>query len=526
VIALAVVGTTYVASAGGATASYSTNLSPGESALVGGGTSFANGTAAATFVLPGRPAASSLYLGVELRSSGTNLYRAKARVYPDGTVTVDLSKVKDGVELYLGSKRVAATVGTGTTKLTVEGHVSGSSTASLQGRVWLTGTTVPAWQYQVSDSAALAPGAAKAWAYLSRRAAAPIGLQIIDITARADSPTTSPATMQPTASPSATLPPIGTVAPTVGPTPSPAPATAGSSTTTSPSPSPSATTGSLPAATKSFSDFSQSVLGVHAGVYYSGSQLSGDCSSSVIRMVPGTSTKAGLVPTAPGSTNQIYLMAVSQDNLRLECFTLQGTEQGHLYNGIRMHQIDNGQLRHLKLVSPAPGNNYFPPGETFGINDFRGTNNTFADIEIDGGGRGASAFAANSSVGGTWTDVYAHDDPYAMGIALWQTSGTQELVRFKSARNRTAINLERVQGTVNVRQPTISSSLAQDLFVGNDWGSTKVNIYDPILPTGTKLKVYYPSTEQGRQNLQRKSDIKVYKNGVDVSSTMIQWLGA
>ena len=187
VLALMAVGTTYVAGASGAATSYSANLSPGGSALVSSGTSFANGTAAATFVLPGRPSASSLYLGVELRSSGANLYRAKARVYPDGTVSVDLSKVQDGVERYLGSKRVAATVGTGTTRLTVEGHVSGTSPATLQGRVWLTGTTVPAWQYQVTDSAGLATGAAKAWAYLSRLATAPIGLQITDVTARADS---------------------------------------------------------------------------------------------------------------------------------------------------------------------------------------------------------------------------------------------------------------------------------------------------------------------------------------------------
>lgn len=518
VVALCTAGTAYVTGAGGVAGA---SLTPGGSTVMGTGKSLTDGTVTATFALPGRPSASSLYLGVELRSTVTDLYRAKARVYPDGTVSVDLSKVQDGVERYLGSKRVGLAVGTGPTTLVVEGHVSGTSPATVQGRVWRSGTSVPDWQNEIADKSGLVGGTANGWAYLSQRAAAPLAVQITAVTAKSDSEPVGPILPRPSASTS----PIGTVAPTTKPTPAPSATTGSPSTTYAPSPSPSGNVVAV-GGTQSFSDFGKYVNGVYAGTYVSQAGLVGTGTGSMLRMVPRSSTKAGAVPTSAGSTNQLYLMALDRDGVQVEGFTLEGTDQGHLYNGVRMHQIDNGRFKNLKLVNTAPGDSYLPPGETFAINDFRGSNNTFTNVEIDGAGRGASAFGANSSYGGTWTDVSVHDNPHSAAIALWQTTGTQELVRFTSARNRTAVNLERVQGTVNIRQPTIQSSGAQDVYVGNDWGSTKVNIYDPILPAGAKIRVYYPAQEMGNKNQQLKSDVRVFRNGVDVTSTTIQWMGA
>jgi hypothetical protein len=229
----------YVAGAAsvGTPTSLTTTLSPGGSALLASGTSFADGTGTATFVLPGRPATDSLYAGVELRSAaGRSLYRAKARLFPSGAVSVDLSKVKDGVESYLGAKFVPGTVGTGTTTLTVQGHVSGGTQTTLQVRAWI-GSTVPAWQYQATDGAGLAAGSVNAWAYLSRQATASMPLQISRVTATADG-TSSPApTAQPTASPIGTIAPAPSTTATASPSPSP------SATTTAPAPAPAPSTG-------------------------------------------------------------------------------------------------------------------------------------------------------------------------------------------------------------------------------------------------------------------------------------------
>lgn len=285
---------------------------------------------------------------------------------------------------------------------------------------------------------------------------------------------------------------------------------------------PTANTVSLAATTHSFSDFADAVAGVQAGASITGSGLVGSGTDrSIIQMTPNSSTKAASVPTGAGTTNQLYLMAFTKSGVRLDCFTLAGTNQGHLYNGIRLSQVTGAVMSNLKLIGTSPGNSYIPPGETFAINDYRGTNNTYTNVEIDGQGTGATAFGSNSSTGGVWTDDYAHDHPYSAGIALWQMSGTMTLTRFKSVNNRVGINLERVNGTVNITQPTLIGNTAHDLFIGNDQGSTKVNIYDPILSPGQKIRVHNAGLEQGNPNLQVLSDIKVFVNGVDTTASMI-----
>ena len=279
---------------------------------------------------------------------------------------------------------------------------------------------------------------------------------------------------------------------------------------------------SLAAATYSFSDFADAVAGVQTGASIAGGGLVGSgADRTIIQMTPSSSTKAAGVPTTAGTTNQLYLMAFTKSGVRLDCLTLAGTNQGHLYNGIRLSQVTGAVLSNLRLIGASPGNSYIPPGETFAINDYRGTNNTYTNVEIDGHGAGATGFGSNSSVGGTWTDDYAHDHPYSAGIALWQMTGTMTLTRFRSVNNRVGINLERVNGTVNISQPTLAGNSAHDLFIGNDQGSTKVNIYDPILGPGQKIRIHNAGLEQGNPNLQALSDIKVYVNGVDSTASMI-----
>jgi MOSC domain-containing protein YiiM len=331
--------------------------------------------------------------------------------------------------------------------------------------------------------------------------------------------------MDPTPAPTATPPPTAdgcTLAEPIGGGMSAYSSLSGATFSARVNSAPASNTVSLATSTYSFSDFADTVAGVQTGASITGSGLVGSgIDRSILQMAPASSTKAASVPTAAGTTNQLYLMAFTKSGLHLDCFTLAGTHQGHLYNGIRLSQVTGAVLSNLKLVGTSPGNSYIPPGETFAINDYRGTNNAYTNVEIDGQGTGATAFGSNSSVGGVWTDDYAHDHQYSAGIALWQMTGTMTLTRFRSVNNRVGINLERVNGTVNITQPTLMGNTAHDLFIGNDQGSTKINIYDPILSPGQKIRIHNAGLEQGNPNLQVLSDIKVYVNGVDSTASMV-----
>lgn len=312
--------------------------------------------------------------------------------------------------------------------------------------------------------------------------------------------------------------------------------------------------------TFTWSDFTTVTGGVRAGVAVTRGGLTGTgAGNTIFQMNANTSTRSAEVPTTTGTTNQLYLMTFDQDNLYLGCFTVQGTNQGHLYNGIRLIGVANGTLKNLKLINPGPGNNFFPPGETFGINDFQGNNNKHQNIEIDGrpdgatgAGTGATAFGANSSVGGTYRDCLGHHNPYSAAFALWQGSGTVNLFDCGGHHNRTHLNLERMGGEIGGQRPACTINVydfefgnyqlnelglgfGQDIFLGNDQGSTVLNIYRPVFTPNrivstsgrdpNKIFIWWPVNEQNNPNLQQKSDVHVFDaNGNEIpQANIIQW---
>jgi hypothetical protein len=286
---------------------------------------------------------------------------------------------------------------------------------------------------------------------------------------------------------------------------------------------------SLPEGTFSFSNFSLSSFDSFQYAGFSFTNPAGMIGSGIDRtivQINANSSDKASVAVANG-TNRVSLMISNKAGLKLSCFTLRGTTQPHLYNGLRLSNVRDAKISNLKIVA-VPGDSHIPPGETFALNDYRGFNNTYSNIEIDGAGVGASAFGANNensvTTNNTWIDNYAHHNPKSAGIALWQMTGTQTITRLNSSYNKTGINLERMNGVVNIHQPTLKGNISQDFFIGNDRGSAKINIYDPILDAGKKVRIYFPLNEQGNPNIQVKSDIKVFVNGVDQTSTMIQWL--
>jgi hypothetical protein len=287
---------------------------------------------------------------------------------------------------------------------------------------------------------------------------------------------------------------------------------------------PAGNTVSLAPGTFTFRDFAYTAGGSQTGAVISTAGLIGSgVDTTTVEMVANSSTKASLVPTANGQTNQLSYMVITKAGMKLSCMTILGTAQGHFYNGIRVNAVSNVTMSHLKLVGIGPGNSNFPPGETFAINDYKGNANIYDNVEIDGAGTGASAFGANSSSNTVYTNDYAHGSPYNAGMALWQMTGTVTVKNFRTINNRIGISFERVNATVNLTNVTFGTIKAQDMFIGNDQGSAKINIYDPVLLSRTKLTIDVPKLEQGNPDKQLTSDIHVYVKGVDKTSTLVQF---
>ena len=88
------------------------------------------------------------------------------------------------------------------------------------------------------------------------------------------------------------------------------------------------------------------------------------------------------------------------------------------------------------------------------------------------------------------------------------------------------MNFERATGTYYLNNMTFGGN-TNDISGGQDQtGTFKVIVKDPKFLNGqTKLKVNWFSTENGVADKYGKSSIQVLVNGVDQTSTMIQWQG-
>lgn len=242
--------------------------------------------------------------------------------------------------------------------------------------------------------------------------------------------------------------------------------------------------------------------------------------NTVLEMTPHSSNRAGLVPTRSGSTNPLIMLESQGGSPLLRNFTLQGTNQGHLYHGLRIKNAVNARIENVR-VRAIPGNDKVNPGETFGIADFRSSGSTYSGVEVDGAGVGASGLGLNNSTNTTVRDSYFHDNPYSAGIAAWQSSNLT-LTDVITKNNRTGLNFERVSGTVTIVRPTIQGNSAQDIYIGSDQGSAKITIIDPVF--NGRLRIRIPANYWAGPERQRRSDVHVIINGVDRTSQVVQWL--
>ena len=266
-----------------------------------------------------------------------------------------------------------------------------------------------------------------------------------------------------------------------------------------------------------FADFSAGLLGVDL----TGGLVGRGSGSTVLEMAPGSSTKQSSVPTEAWSTNQLSLIRV-QHATTISGLTLRGTDQGHLYNGLRISRSTGARISDVRVVS-VPGSDDIPPGETFGINDYSTSGTHYSDVEVDGNGGGGSAFGTNNSNDVTVSDSSFHDSGHANGATFWQTKNVTVRNTVSSGNRDAGFNFERVSGTVVLDHVTTKSNRLSDLRINSDTGSAVYRIIDPTF-SGQKLDILMTPKYMGHPNTQRRSDVHVIVDGVDRTDELVRWV--
>lgn len=279
----------------------------------------------------------------------------------------------------------------------------------------------------------------------------------------------------------------------------------------------------LRAGTYTFTDFDQVTGGTLNGVVARVKGLRGSgVGTTVLQMNAHTSTKKSTIPRTFPSTNQLSLLRLTGNDLTVSGFTLRGTRQGHLYNGLRIDHAARLDVHDVK-VQGVPGSSSSPPGETFGLNDYRTSGSVYTRVEVDGEGVGGAGFGANVSTDVTIRDSYFHDNRYSMGATFWQVRGITLIDTIATDNGRAGINLERVSGTVRMIRPVLLGNGQGDIRVASDRGSATVTIVDPVF-AGSRFTVVLPRTYYHRPNLQRRSDVRLSVHGQDRTKQLLRFI--
>jgi hypothetical protein len=233
-------------------------------------------------------------------------------------------------------------------------------------------------------------------------------------------------------------------------------------------------------------------------------------SRTVLQIRKHTSTRAGSIPRRFPETNQLSVLKVTGDAHILRGFTVRGTAQGHLYNGLRIDRVRGLRASHLR-VEHIPGDDSAPPGETFGVNDYRTIGSRWSHVVVDGDGVGASGFAVNGSRDLVACDVTSRDNPSGMGFAFWQSRGMR-LVDCRAIGNGfSGFNFERSTGRSVLVRPDARGN-RYGMRIASDRSSARFLIVDPVLDDG-RWTVTLPKRWYGTRNRQRRADVTLVVRG-------------
>lgn len=287
---------------------------------------------------------------------------------------------------------------------------------------------------------------------------------------------------------------------------------------------------SFPAGTFTFSNFSDGTQTISAGAFAEGASitakglLGSGAANTILEMVPSSSNKAGDVPAqSTGATNNLSLITMNTAGSKVDGITLQGTSQGHLYNGLRFETIASPTLTNSKIVA-IPGSSSSPPGETFHANFQRASGTvTVTNVEFDGAQIGATGLGTNSCSANLVIDnVYSHDMKYSAGAAFWQQTGHVQVSNSRFINNERALGFERCNCVVDLIDCVFSGSTSgHDMQFSSDTGTGTLNFRYSSTATAptTKVKVLLGTMEQGHPQLNTQANVNVYVGGVKVTTT-------
>lgn len=223
-----------------------------------------------------------------------------------------------------------------------------------------------------------------------------------------------------------------------------------------------------------------------------------------------TSTHAADIPTTFPDTNQLDVLRIAGSGTVLRGFGIRATDQGHLYNGLRVGRVTGLRASDI-TVTGIPGDAASPPGETFGINDYRTVGSEWSHVLVDGAGVGASGFATNSSRDVTICDTVSKHNRFGMGFAFWQSSGIRCVDCTAEDNGRAGFNFERVTGTNELVRP-VARGNTYGVRISNDLASGTFRIIDPQLTDG-HFTVTVPYRYNHAVNQQRLSAITLVIDG-------------
>lgn len=270
-----------------------------------------------------------------------------------------------------------------------------------------------------------------------------------------------------------------------------------------------------------FADFTQNAK-------TSGLFIPAQAANVAYSMVAKSSTKAATVAAlAAGATNQYTLVSLGGNDatqtlpgINLGPFDLIGTDQGHLYNGLRVGYSVGAQLHDINITG-VPGSASSPPGETFGISLWHCSGAEANRVKVLGAGVGATLIGLNSSTDAFLTNCVANGSVYGFGLACWQTKDIQ-VIDFDARANRRALNFERCSGTIFLTRVDMrgQTTTGPHITVNSDQASAKVTITDPQVDAWPlRVGVIVGSALYlGKPQLQKVSDVQLVVGGKDVTA--------
>lgn len=205
----------------------------------------------ATFSVPALPTTGGgFYYALELRRQANgDEYRARARVWPDGTLTLNFTRARGGSETTLAGSATAPFKVAPGKQVVLNAQVVGTSPVIIQEKTWFAGSTEPSWQASASDGSAsrlTEPGSVGNWLYASR-GTPNIRIDVVELRGWKLTPA-GPTSSSPSAStaPTPSTAPSSTTPSSTPRTTTSAPATTRAPSTTTAAPSSTSTTTSAP----------------------------------------------------------------------------------------------------------------------------------------------------------------------------------------------------------------------------------------------------------------------------------------